>query len=293
MLRSSPSHQSGTAPSSGTMPFVLADPTPFPELNRVLAVLVGRASVILGEDLVGAYLVGSFAVGDADEHSDCDVLLPTARPVTAEQETALRRLHADLPSPDGHWNREVEGSYPPVDELRTLDALGRRWLYVDRGARVMEWSPHCNTHEHRWTLRNRGVVLAGPPPETLVDPLPAGALADRMRSEIPTLMDRLLDWIDVGAVAWGQRYAVTTLCRMLYTVATDEIASKRAALVWARDALDPRWVPLVDAALAGRALGWDPEDRPSAASVAETRAFAEHAAESVESGSDLGKQIVG
>ena len=269
-------------------------PTPFPELNQVLAVLVGRASAILGPDLVGAYLVGSFAVGDADEHSDCDVLLPTAsRPVTAEQEAALRRLHADLPAPDGHWNREVEGSYPPVDELRTLDALGRRWLYVDRGARVMEWSPHCNTHEHRWTLRNHGVVLAGPPPETLVDPLRPGALAEQMRQQIPTLLERMRSWIDVETVAWAQRYAVTTLCRMLYTVATDEVASKRAGLEWARGALDPRWVPLVDAALTGRALGWDPEDRPSAESVAETRAFAQYAVGAVETSSDLGKHVAG
>ena len=266
-----------------------ADPTPFPELNRVLAVLVGRASAVLGPDLVGAYLVGSFAVGDADAHSDVDVLLPTVRPVTAEQEAALRRLHADLPAPEGHWNREVEGSYPPLDELRTLDALGRRWLYVDRGARVMEWSPHCNTHEHRWTLRNRGVVLTGPPPDTLVEALPPGALAEQMRQEIPTLMERLRSWIDVEAVAWGQRYAVTTLCRMLYSVATDEVASKRASLVWAREALDVRWRPLVDAALTGRSRGWDPQDRPSAESVAETQAFAQHVAASVDSGSDLGK----
>ncbi len=271
----------------------MATDTGFPELDAVLDRLVVAASEVLGPDLVGVYLVGSFAVGDADEHSDVDVLVPVARPLTVPQEAGLRAFHAELPVGDGHWNRELEGSYPPVDELRTLDALGRPWLYVDRGARVMEWSPHCNTHEHRWTLRNRGVVLAGPPPETLVDPLPSGALAEQMRSEIPTLMERLRSWIDVEAVAWAQRYAVTTLCRMLYTVATDEIASKRAALVWARGALDPRWRPLVEAALAGRALGWDPEDRPTAESVARTQAFAKYAAESVETGSDLGKRVAG
>jgi hypothetical protein len=251
--------------------------TGFAELDAVLDRLVVNASTVLGADLVGVYLVGSFAVGDADEHSDVDVLVPVARPPTALQEAALREFHADLPAPGG-WSGELEGSYPPVDELRTLAALGRRWLYVDRGAREMEWSTHCNTHEHRWTLRHRGVALTGPPADTLVDPLPPGALSGQMRREIPTLMERLRTWIDVRAVAWGQRYAVTTLCRMLYSVATDEIASKRAALLWARGTVPPRFDPLVEAALAERALGWDPDDVPTAASVAATEEFAEYCA---------------
>jgi hypothetical protein len=44
-------------------------PTPFPDLNAVLAELAERAAAILGTDFVGAYLQGSFAVGDADRHT--------------------------------------------------------------------------------------------------------------------------------------------------------------------------------------------------------------------------------
>jgi Domain of unknown function (DUF4111)/Nucleotidyltransferase domain len=249
--------------------------TGFPELDAVLDRLVGSASTVLGPDLVGVYLVGSFALGDADEHSDVDVLVPVARPPTALQEAALREFHADLPTRGG-WSGELEGSYPPVDELRTLAGLGRRWLYVDRGAREMEWSTHCNTLEHRCTLRHRGVVLTGPPAASVVDDLPPGVVREQMRTQIPGLMDGLRTWIDVERVAWGQRYAVATLCRMLYSVATDAVASKRASMLWAMDSVGAEWRPLIEAALEGRAVGWDPDDAPMPEAVAATRRFAEH-----------------
>jgi len=50
-------------------------PTPYAELNEVLAGLVTDVRAILGGTLVGAYLQGSFALGDGDMQSDCDFLL--------------------------------------------------------------------------------------------------------------------------------------------------------------------------------------------------------------------------
>jgi len=58
------------------------EPTEFAELNELLTDLTGRARQILGNSFVGAYLHGSFAVGDADIHSDCDFLIPVNKPVT-------------------------------------------------------------------------------------------------------------------------------------------------------------------------------------------------------------------
>ena len=251
--------------------------TGFAELDRVLDRLVADVSAVLGSSLVGVYLVGSFALGDADEHSDVDVLVPTVGPLTPLQEAGLRELHAALPAAEGFWNRELEGSYAPVDELRTTAALGRPWLYVDRGAQEMEWSTHCNTLQHRWTLRRCGVPLGGPPATEVVDDLPPGALREDMRRQVPGLLDGLRTWIDIERVAWGQRYTVATLCRMLYSVADDAVASKRGALLWGREHLDPEWRPLIEAALEGRTAGWDPADAPAPEAVEATRRFARYA----------------
>lgn len=69
------------------------NPTQFADLDLLLAELTQRAREILQSNFVGAYLHGSFAVGDADRYSDCDFLIPVHRPITAGQESALRALH--------------------------------------------------------------------------------------------------------------------------------------------------------------------------------------------------------
>lgn len=50
----------------------------------------------------------------------------------------------------------------------------------------------------------------------------------------------------------GQAYVVLTLCRMLYTVDTGQVVTKRVAATWARTTLDARWWPLIGRARVGR-----------------------------------------
>ena len=86
--------------------------------------------------------MGSFALGDADIHSDCDFLIVVRSPLTSSQEAPLRKLHRDSFSRPGQWTQHLEGSYPPENELRTLGGLGKRWLYIDNAHAEMEWSTH-------------------------------------------------------------------------------------------------------------------------------------------------------
>jgi hypothetical protein len=253
------------------------EPTDFPELNGLLQDLVEGVARILGGDLVGVYLVGSFALGDADIHSDCDFLVVVRTSLTSKQEAGLRKLHKEIFSRPGYWTRHLEGSYAPEEELRTLGGLGEAWLFIDNAHAEMEWSTHCNSLEHRWTLRDCGVILAGPDPEELVDEVDPETVRERMRELVQSFLPDLEAWIRLDSIAWAQRYAVATLCRALYSIETGEIASKRAALVWAKDHLDPSWSELIRHALDGRSLGWDPDDLPSTERVRQTLAFAEHA----------------
>jgi hypothetical protein len=99
-----------------------------------------------------------------------------------------------------------------------------------------------------------------------------------MRPLIETFLPDLFGWTSLD-VAWSQRYAVAGLCRMLYTLETGEVASKPAALEWAKHALSPAWHDLIQQALDDRALGWDPNDRPRPGAAEATVAFAEYAKE--------------
>jgi hypothetical protein len=255
----------------------LRPPTPYAELNRVLAELAGTSSSILGADFVGAYLQGSFALGAGDEHSDCDFIVVVRRSPSPEQERRLRAFHRDLPHRDGFWNRHLEGSYAVREELRSVEGLGREWLYVDHGWDEMQWSDHCNQAWTRWILRERGIALAGPRPVEVVDPVPPGVLRERARATLPTLVDDLGGWCPPD-IAWCQRYLVTQAARSLHTVRTARVASKAAALEWAKVELEERWRPLLEQVLADRSRGFDPHEPPRPGSLTQARAFAAHAA---------------
>jgi hypothetical protein len=251
--------------------------TPYADLDELLNELVGHWRRILGANLVGAYVQGSFALGAGDEQSDCDFLVATHARPTAEQEEALRALHDEIPNREGHWPHDIEGSYAPVDELATVEALGRPWLFNNHGHRTLEWDDHCNRTFVRWILRAHGITLVGPDARAFVEPVPPEAIRREAAMAIPTMMDDLATWIDIDNLAWGQRYAVVTACRILYTLDTAEVASKAGALEWAQRRLDPRWRPLLAQVRDDRALGLVLGQPPRRGSADEARAFVEYA----------------
>jgi predicted nucleotidyltransferase len=252
-------------------------PTVFPELNELLAGLVARVESILGENLVGAYLVGGFALGGGDLQSDCDFMVVTEERDTAEQERELRELHDEIPTRPGHWPHDLEGSYAPRADLETLAALDKQWLYVNRGGREMDWSTHCNTEDVRWTLRERGITLAGPESRQLVAKVPADVLRSKMPPLIESFLPDLLSWTSFE-IALAQRYAVTMLGRMLYTLETGEVLSKPGSLEWAKSALPAEWHDLIQQAIDDRRLAWSDAPRPR--SVEAAIAFSEYAKKS-------------
>ena len=93
--------------------------TAYPELNLVLERLLAGAQTALADNFVGAYLQGSFAVGDYTPYSDCDFIVVTQADLTPGQLARLQALHKEihrLPAP--YWRNGLEGSYAPAAILR-------------------------------------------------------------------------------------------------------------------------------------------------------------------------------
>jgi hypothetical protein len=274
-------------------------PTPYAELNGVLTHLVDGVRAALGSNLVGAYLQGSFAVGDFTPWSDCDFIVVTGQDLAPDQLAALQRLHAEihaLPAP--YWRNALEGSYAPASILRRWSTEPRDppgeprppdWAdpgtsgsppraypfwYLDHGAKTLVRSEHDNTQVVRWCLREKGVVLAGPDPKNLIDPVPAIAL----KAEVRETMDRCLavDLQPIELVAW-QAFWVGLVCRILHTLATGEVTSKRQAMTWAQGALDPRWRGLIGRAQAVKKGAVESGAPADPGEIAATRAFADYA----------------
>ena len=267
-----------------------SSPTPYPNLNGLLQEFRDRVSAALGANLTGVYLQGSLAVGDFDQSSDIDFIVVIETDLTDEQVQAINQVHAaifslggryrpDCPTPrgeppPGHWETSLEGSYFPRNLLQPTDAPPSDLWYLDNGSTYLERKNHDNTLVARWTLRERGIVVGGPPPQSLVDLVPPGALRQEVLSDMAHIVREFADpfWNS----RFGQPYAVFNFCRMLMTVKTGEIHSKRAGVAWAMTALEPRWRPLINRAWAARGTGHvsEPADQ---AEYAETIAFIEEA----------------
>jgi predicted nucleotidyltransferase len=260
----------------------MAGPTIYPELNAVLRELVESAQAILAESFCGAYLQGSFALGDADEESDVDFLVVTHDEVTDAQAAELQAMHRRIYALETPWAQHLDGSYPPRESLRRVDPARTPWLYLDNGATELVRDDHCNTAVVRWTLREHGVVLAGPPAETLVDPVSA----DELRNEMLTAARDWAEWARephprFGAGAMSQRQQsllVLSFCRILHTLASGRVTSKPEAGGWALQALDPEWTSLIRQALDDRPDQWGQVHRQAdERAVERTLAFVDYA----------------
>lgn len=249
--------------------------TPFEDLDELLVDFTGSVREILGGDFVGAYLQGSFALGAGDRYSDCDFIVATTVPPGGPTEAALSALHREIFVRPGHWAMHLDGSYADVTSLRTGAGLGTKWLYCGRGAYYTVWDAHCNTLGTRWILRNHGITLAGPPITDLVEPVAPQTMRDGIRKTLLEFGAELSTWVRYD-IAWMQRFTVAAYCRGLYTLRTGEITSKRGALDWAREHLDPKWRPLFTQVIEDRDLGWDPTDPPRPGSVDAMREFASY-----------------
>jgi hypothetical protein len=101
---------------------------------------------------------------------------------------------------------------------------------------------------HRWILRQHGIVLLGPPLQTMIDPVSPGDLRQAARAILPGWGGGLLADPAILQQSGYQSYVVLSMCRILYTVQRGAIVPKLTAARWAQEALPERWKPLIESA---------------------------------------------
>lgn len=227
-------------------------PTPYADLNSVLQDLVDSIQTIVGSKFIGAYLQGSFAVGDFDRHSDVDFIIVIQEELSDNEVESLQVMHERIFHHDTRWAQHLEGSYFPEAVLRNHTGLGRQVWYIDNGSRSLERSDHCNTLLVRWVVREFGVTLAGPPPETVVDPISTAALRAEIKAYMYNWAEDIFDNPERFDNRFYQTYIVLNYCRVLHDLINGYPGSKRAGAEWAKANLDPVWSDLIDRTWNGR-----------------------------------------
>lgn len=226
---------------------------PYPELRGVLEIFVDEISTELSENLVGIYLVGSIASGDFDLDSDVDFLVVTNTELTETNMKALQDIQIKIHGIDCYPAKHLEGSYISIGDLNTWSIVGQKELYYfDNGSTTYEQSTHDNKWHVRWILRERGITLAGQKPETILRAIPLQELLNEIKTTMLQVLKLFEDEINRPLSffnsRFGQSFAVLTYCRMLHTLQTGTVQSKKAAVKWAKQFVNPQWVKIIDQA---------------------------------------------
>jgi len=226
------------------------DSIPDLEARAIVTELLHGVRAILGPHFTGMYLNGSLATGDFDAYSDIDFIIVTEGVLPDEAWPALQELHARLHASDSHWATHLEGTYYPRRSLRKYDPADARHPWLEHSQGYIELVDHdaCRGTLQRWMTRERGIVLAGPAPDTLIDPILPREMVEAIQAVwVPWLPTLLADPAKLDN-RWHQAYAVLCLCRMLYTIRHGTIVSKAAAARWAQASLDQRWSGVISRA---------------------------------------------
>jgi hypothetical protein len=254
-------------------------PTPYPDINAVLRDFLGKIRAILGEGLIGMYLYGSLAQGDFNrDSSDIDFIVVTEREVTDDQFARLGEMHAAFRTGDSPWAKQIEAAYIQQDALNLPASQSSRYPQLEKDRAFAREPLEIGWPFQRYVLRNRGIVIAGPDPATLMAPVAAQELSDaalaitRMWQHDARADPSWLDWVRQRP---EQRFVLVTLCRSLYTLERGTLASKAAASQWAQEALERKWASLVARSFAER----EGATILTGAELAETLAFIDYTAE--------------
>ncbi len=247
---------------------IQAHPTPFDDINALLEQLVSNIHIILGDRLIGVYLFGSLVTGDFDRgSSDIDLLAATSADIDEREFEALLAMHNDFADKHKYWAGRIEVLYFSVMGLKTFRTQRSQIAVISPGEPF-----HIKDAGNDWlinwyTVREKGVVLYGPPQETLIAPISK----EEYISWVRRYVEAWREYIDESRARPSQAYAILTMCRALYAVTYGEQVSKKQAALWAQQKL-PEWSTLIQNALQWRE-NWRDENVDHDATFAETKIF--------------------
>jgi hypothetical protein len=228
-------------------------PTPYKDVNILLHIMLVQVRALLTSQLVGFYLYGSLSLGDFESaSSDVDFVVVTTEEITAEMFERLRDMHNKLASSGLAFSTRLEGSYIPRDALRRYDPEHNTHPHIG-----VDQPFQRHDHGRGWIIessiiREHGVVVWGPPPQTLIDPVSPQELREAVYVLLRDFWSRQLDGPDWLRPRDYQAFAVMSLCRALYTLRHGALLTKPQAVIWALKEY-PRWRPILERSLLWRA----------------------------------------
>lgn len=225
-----------------------SDPNIPKEIPELLNALLAGIQTALDDNLLAVYLRGSLATGDFDpKTSDVDFFVVTEHQLGETGFATIAAMHDQLAKLPNRYARHLEGTYIDRTAVRRFSP-GEHFPTIFRQEQLVWYEHNYNWVLERWMIREQGIILCGPEPATLIAPVSSDDLRMAVRL-------RLRDWVDWANrpddPAWllprnHKAYAIETMCRALYTLATGTLQSKPRAVAWALATLPDPWRTTVE-----------------------------------------------
>lgn len=223
--------------------------TSYEDVNQVLSSLREGMINVLGDNLVGMYLMGSLSYDAFNPHnSDIDLVVVVKEPISQNQLSFMERMHQHVALKNPKWAKRIECSYVPCVFLSSIAPPKTPRPYFGEGIFYQE-APYGNEWIiNQYLLYNHGISLYGPEFKTLVNPIhiedvQEACVKDFLQEWQPKIND--LEWLSNSHY---QSYIVLNLCRILYTVLQGAVGSKVESAHWVKNKLCPEWRPLIEVA---------------------------------------------
>jgi len=214
----------------------------------VVSELGRRLRDVLGRDLVGVYLGGSFVMDDfIDATSDYDVLVLIRRPLTASRVAALRRMHDQLVRARRDAAR-LDGDYVPAPWL--VPTGTRRPVHFFRRGRLRARPEFMLSADNVANIREDGIAVVGPPAKRVLPPVKP----DQVRAAARAMLHERASLRTEAAAA----EEILGALRSMSAIETGKPTSKTDGVRWGLAHLDRKWHPLIrgaDAVRRGRPKG--------------------------------------
>jgi predicted nucleotidyltransferase len=211
--------------------------------------LLTNVQAVIGDYFIGLYLHGSLASGDFDPgYSDIDFLVVTSKVLPKKLIPEIEAMHMRIRDCGLEWAKKLEGTYLSKKMFYRYRPSKRRIPYLNEGKFFLTYQGK-DWIINRHILREKGVVVNGPPIRSLIAPISTGEIRQSIVTGLiedwtPKLDER--EWlIPLG----HQPFIVVTCCRALYTLKYGTVKSKPVSARWALQALDKQWRKLIESAM--------------------------------------------
>jgi hypothetical protein len=220
------------------------------DVNEILDTLLHGVKEALKDQFVGMYLYGSLSSGDFDpKTSDIDFLVLTEGILADETISALEAMHNRIWASGLKWASKLEGSYIPKDLIRRHDPAEPACPTINEGKFFLD-QRGSDWIIQRHVIREQGVILEGPDPRRLIDPVSADDIRGSVLGVLREWWFPMLDdpsWLREHE-AGDRAFAVITMCRALHALEYGTVVSKPKAMQWARTKLEKPWPKLIERA---------------------------------------------